>query len=217
MEVTKNKMKRGAVVIAIAVLTVLFIALLVDAFFEEPRWEEYCNKYGEEYPRPVRVPIDEKDGIECEESNQILIDKCYQSGGHPEWKWDEKGCQQYKECNMCQKEMDDARKYVHRYAFYLGAALSLIALVLGLFWSIEFIGTGFMFGGIVGLFYSTIRYFSAMDKFVRVGVIFAELLIVLGITYLKLVRNDEGKMSVKPYLTGKKSGKRKTRFKPRRL
>ncbi|HII71686.1 TPA: hypothetical protein HA265_02940 [Candidatus Woesearchaeota archaeon] len=189
MEVTKNKLKRGAVVIAIAVLTVLFIALLVDAVFESPRYEDYCGR-GEMYDVPR--PMMEKPAMNCTEPRQELMDKCYKSGGYPNWEFDENGCQVYKECNMCQKEMEDVRKYVNRYAFYLGAALSLVALVIGLFLAIEFIGTGFMFGGIVGLFYSTVRYFSDMDKWVRVLVIFVELLVVLGITYLKLVRNGNG-------------------------
>ncbi len=188
MENTKNRFKRGAVSIAIAVLTVLFIALLVDAFFEEPKWEDYCKKYSD-IPPPVKMPVN-SEKTQCPEPNQELIDACYKEGGFPVWNWTSEGCQVYKECNMCQKNMENARKYVHRYAFYLGATLSLIALIIGIFWPIEFIGTGFMFGGIIGLFYSTVRYFSDMDKFLRVGVIFIELLIVLGITYLKLVGKE---------------------------
>ena len=209
VEVTKNRLKRGAVVIALAVLTVLFIALFVDAVFEQPRYEDYCGK-GEymDSPRAVK-PYMEDDRLNCTDPRPEAVDKCYQSGGYPEWTWDDNGCQEFKECNMCQKGMEEDRKYASRNAFYLGAVLSLIALVAGLMWPIEFIGTGFMFGGITGLFYSTVRYFSEMDKWVRVVVMFAEICIVLFVTYMKLVGKDNGNgKKFKPM----KSDRKKARF-----
>lgn len=203
----KNKLKRGGVAIAIGLLTVLFIALFVDAVYDEPEYEEFCEKT-EYAPRPVIPPAQ---NISCGEVDQEAVDDCYQREGRPEWEYDEDGCRQFKECNMCYKDLEEARKYVHRNAFYLGAGISLAAVIAGIFWTVEFIGMGFMLGGIIGLFYSTVRYFSDMDKWLRVIVIFVELCIVLAITYLKLVGKESvGKKSHRP------KRKPKTRFKGRK-
>ena len=96
VEVTKNRLKRGAVVIAIAVLSVLFIALLVDAVFESPDYRDYCGK-GEymDHPRAVKAPPPDSN-FTCPEMEDERINKCYKSGGYPEWEWDENGCQEYK-------------------------------------------------------------------------------------------------------------------------
>jgi len=216
MDVNKNRLKRGAVVIALIVLSALFIGLFVDAVFEEPKWENYCREY--EKPMPA-YPYPDKIGLNCTTTpaDQEKMDKCYSDGGYPTYKWDNKGCQVYEECNMCNKEMEDDRKVVHRNAFYLGAVLSIVVLVIGVFWPLDFIGTGFMFGGIVGLFYSTVRYFSDMEKFVRVGVIFAEICIVLAVTYLKILRENGNSEGVLTKMKKKlmPSVKKKFKFKPR--
>ena len=66
------------------------------------------------------------------------------------------------------------------------APLGIIAIIFGLYFGIDFIGSGFMFGGIATLFYGTIRYFGEANKYLRVIIIFAELLIVVWIGYKKL-------------------------------
>ena len=60
-------------------------------------------------------------------------------------------------------------------------------------WKIEFLASGLMFGGIILLFYATVRYFHDADKLLRVVIIFAELLLVLWIGYKKLYKNEKKK------------------------
>jgi len=54
---------------------------------------------------------------------------------------------------------------------------------------------GFLFGGIITLAYSTIRYFSKgnVDNWLRVIVLFVEILILIWIGYRKVVNKDKKK------------------------
>jgi len=182
-----NAIKKAALTVALLVLTALFIGLLVDAIFNYPEYDKFCNE--REYmepPRPVAKTMPD-DTLECEPVNETLVDKCYDSKGYVMYDYDQYGCPSYKKCNTCNAKLNEARKIVNEKAFYLGMLLSLVVIVIGMFWPVEFIGTGFMFGGVVGLFYSTVRYFADMNKMFRVAVIFFEMCVIIGIAYLKLV------------------------------
>jgi len=43
-----------------------------------------------------------------------------------------------------------------------------------------------MFGGVITLFYSTIRYISSLDKLLRAIVILIDLIIIIWISYKKI-------------------------------
>ena len=72
------------------------------------------------------------------------------------------------------------------------ALLGLVAIILGLYLPKdinslnEWIGTGFMFGGLISVFIGTARYFQDMHKIVRPIIILIELILVILITYKKL-------------------------------
>ncbi|MBT4576993.1 hypothetical protein HOB91_01560, partial [Candidatus Woesearchaeota archaeon] len=64
--------------------------------------------------------------------------------------------------------------------------IGIILILIGLFYSFEVAASGFMFGGILLLIYSTGRYFSDMSKFMRVFVVFIELVLLLWIAKKKM-------------------------------
>lgn len=202
-----NSIKKAALTVALLVLTALFIGLLVDAIYDYPEYDEYCTE--RDYMEPPRpYPMEKIPGEErttCEPVNETLTNKCYDAKGFVMYSYDAYGCPTFKKCNTCNIELEGAQKLVNEKAFYLGMFLSLIIIVVGMFWPVEFIGTGFMFGGVVGLFYSTVRYFADMNKLFRVGVVLFEIVVIIGIAYLKLVEKKNG-------VTITEKIKRKTRF-----
>lgn len=178
------KAKEVAMVVAIAVLSALFIGLLVDAIYEAPERIDYCDEF-RNAPKPYRSEVE--CNFQPSQSEQSMIDQCYAEKGQPEFNYDGNGCQTtFKECNMCSEEYRNANDLYNRNVFFVIAPIAVLFIIVGLFIGREVIGTGFMFSGILLLIYATMRYFSGMSKILRVVVIGLELLLVLWISMKKL-------------------------------
>jgi|SRR3989344_3668360 len=181
-----DSIKQVPIIIGIAVLLTLFISLSLEAFYTSPKYEDFCKQY---LPKayPIKEPVPAVDTTKCRDiySTKESIE-CSNSGGFPNTDYDANSCPIYAGCNYCQKDFDSVRKIHDRNIFLITAPLGIIAIIFGLYFGIDFIGSGFMFGGIATLFYGTIRYFGEANKYLRVIIIFAELLIVVWIGYKKL-------------------------------
>lgn len=178
------KAKEIAMVIALAILTSFFFGLLVDAIYERPEYEDFCQEKFRE-PKPYLA-------AECKfqpiRSDQAKIDNCYREKGFPEYNYDEKGCESgFKECNFCQGDFENAQAKYNRNVFVIIAPIGVILLIVGLLLGYEVIGTGLMFSGILLVAYATIIYFSDMSKWLRVLVIFIELVLLI-LTSIKKLR-----------------------------
>lgn len=182
--------KKYAMIVGITILFATLVFVTIDAFYTKPTYEQFCGR-GNMYPvkpYPMGVPTNcteiifpNNDSIECDKQ-----------GGYLEYSFDNKGCQVLPaKCNTCQKEFDSAQKLYNRNVFYISAPVGLAAIFLGVLWTIDFLGSGFMFGGIAVLTIGTIGYFSNMNKYLRVLVILLELLLLIWIGYRKLVSNEE--------------------------
>jgi len=184
-------LRQIAVATAVAILSAVFIALLIDAVYPEPKWSDYCeDEFG---PRSKPVPA-VPGGVETrcdyygDEEQQ-----CYRDGGLVRTKLNESGCPVFDKCDFCKKDYDAARKIYTRNVFIVAGVTGVIAIFAGTLWKIEFLASGLMFGGIILLFYATMRYFNDADKLLRVIIIFAELLLVLWIGYKKLYKSSAKK------------------------
>ncbi len=182
------KVKEVAMVVALSLLSAFFVGLLVDALYEEPKYDDFCTNsarpyYQKTYPAyPEQCPIY---NLTTQEQEQIA--QCEKDKGFPEFNTDDRGCQQsYKSCNFCQRDYDQAREIYNRNVFYIVTPLGLFAILLGLFIGYEVVGSGAMFGGILLVAYGTMRYFSNMSKLMRVLVIFIELVLLIIISIKKL-------------------------------
>lgn len=180
--------KEIAMIVGIAMLSALFLGLLVDAVYESPGWEDFCDKgrYDETRPKPVK--FDAEICGKYEQTEEELT--CYEDDGNPRFTYDENGCQVFDYCDVCGVEFEDAREIYNRNVFFIITPVGILFIILGIFWSIEFMGTGFMFGGIFSIFYSTARYFGDMSKILRVIVIGIYLLIILLLGYVRLVKKE---------------------------
>lgn len=180
------KVKEIAMFLAIGIMIALFIGLLVDAVYEEPEYHDYCK--GEFRPIPFKEPAHV-----CNYSieHNTNVQNCYDMEGNPEFDYDERGCEVFKSCNFCNKEFNEVRKIYNRNVFFIVSPIGAIALIAGLLWAFQVIGTGFMVGGILLLIYSTLRYFSDMSKVLRVIVIGIELAFLLWMAYKKLEKKSK--------------------------
>ena len=92
----------------------------------------------------------------------------------------------YSSCNTCQKGYQDANSLYNRNLFYIILPIALFAVLFGLFYSFEVVGSVFMFSGILLLIYATMRYFSEMSKLMRTLVIFLGLVLLVFIANKKM-------------------------------
>ena len=184
-------LRRVAIIFVIAVLYAIFVNALIAAFYVEPRYENYCKqRYSPAVPYPV-----EKTTVTCPKLNapsQLDKEKCVNDKGQVDYLYDANGCPvQYKGCNYCQKDFDNASQKYNFYFFIISSILALVAIAIGLLLPPsndlnEWIATGFMLGGLVTLFFGTFRYYQYLGRYVKPLVIFAELVIVSYLAYRKL-------------------------------
>lgn len=174
------------VILVIAVLFSILVFTTIDAFYPDPDYSDFCRDRYYEKPRPVGVETD----CESLDIDQAEADLCIDEGGMIRYDY-QAGCPVDWNCDYCQKEYDTARSEHAYVVFIVSAIASLIAIVLGLWLPKsntlnEWVGTGFMLGGLISLFFGTIRYFGDLNRAIRPVVILLELLIVIYVTYKKL-------------------------------
>ena len=184
-------LRRVAIIFVIAVLYAIFVNAFIAAFYPAPKYEDYCKQrfYPEKaYP----VAVDVRTCPKYSEPTQQELDKCSADKGYPEYRYDANGCPvEYKGCNFCQRDFDNAdQKYNFTY-FIFSSILALVAIAIGLLLPAEkslneWVATGFMLGGLVTLFFGTFRYYEYLGRYVKPAVILAELLIVIYLSYKKL-------------------------------
>lgn len=173
-----------AVATAVAILSALFVILLVDLAYNEPNYSDFCkNDVGIGRPIPVVQGT-------CDYNYGDDYQNCVNQSGLARFKYNESGCPVFDKCDFCNRDFNDAQKVYNRDLFLIAAVVGLAMIFGGILWKIEFLGTGLMFGGIILLLYATVRYFGDADKLLRVLIILGELLIVLWIGYKKLYKNE---------------------------
>lgn len=192
--------KKIALIIGIAVLLPLFIGLFTDAVYTEPQYDKYCNdsKY---YTTPVKI------GTNCTYQPNPIQDQCYRDGGIARTTYDANGCDQFDFCDYCSKEYTAAQQQYNQTLFYILLPIGLLIVILGIYLTIDYLGAGFMFAGLITMFYATFRYFGDMSKLARAIVILIELLVIIWIGYKKIGRHDTAMSKQKNTLTRKKAKK----------
>jgi hypothetical protein len=177
--------KKLAIVLGIAALLPLFLALFMEAVYPAPEYNNYCN---DSYYYSKPIPATPK--INCTEfyTTPQAID-CSNQGGNPQTKYDENGCMIFDKCDFCSKQYNDAMQVYDDGSliiFIILAVLGLIAVIIGIYLPVDYIGAGLMFGGMITMFYATIRYFGSLSKMLRALVILVELLIIMWIAFKKI-------------------------------
>lgn len=192
--------KQLAMVIGIGVLLPLFLGFFVDAIYAEPKYEDYCNN--SMYSKPYLEP---RTGANCTDMYSTPeVQQCYNEKGNPLPKYDSNNCQVFDKCDYCQRDYDQVRSLYNRDVFFILAPLGLIIVLIGIYLTVQYIGAGLMFGGLITMFYATVRYFSDMSKLLRALVLLVELLVIIYIGYKKIEDNKQSNNGT----SGKKKRKR---------
>lgn len=173
--------KRIAMVLAVTVLLPLFVGLFVDATYQEPKYNDFCNDtYNNGYSSPVVAT-----STNCTYVNDPRQDKCSNDGGTAVFNYSS-GCSQFQSCDMCSKNFNTAQQEYNRNIFFILLPVGLIIVIMGIYLAIDYLGAGLMFAGLIIMFYATFRYFSDMSKILRALVILIELLVIMWIGYKKI-------------------------------
>lgn len=178
--------KKIALIIGIAILLPLFLGLFMDAIYAEPKYNTYCNDSMYSYPvAPVKMYGQNQENC-TDYSTTQNYSECINKQGNPRFKYDNNSCQIFDKCDYCSINFNNAQQMYNRNLFFILAPIGLIVVLLGIYLTIDYIGAGLMFAGLITMFYATIRYFSDMSKVARALVILVELLIIIWIGYKKI-------------------------------
>ena len=191
-------LRRVAIIFVIAVLYAIFVNAFIGAFYTAPKYDDFCkSRFYPEKPYPAAV--ERKDCPKYKEPTQEELDKCAADKGYPDYRYDAFSCPvEYKGCNFCQRDFDNANQKYNFMYFIFSSILAVIAIGVGLMLPTdkslnEWVATGFMLGGLFTLFFGTFRYYEYLGRYVKPVVILAELLIVIYLSYQKLHDSKESK------------------------
>ena len=147
----QNWLRKWALAIGIAIIFNLFVNYGVATFYKEPKWEDFCPRYG---PTPVRL------------DNQSPAD--YNKEAQ---KFDEKQ-------QACSKAFEGVKAVYDGNVFIVLVVIGVLAVLLGIYTKVEAVSTGFLFGGILSVIIGSIRNWSHLTdvwKFILLGLVLAML------------------------------------------
>lgn len=184
--------KKIILVLGIIIVLNLFFNYGIETFYDGPEYDDFCA----EELRSVKYNAQE----DCEAvggfwtESQALVE--FNSEGEPISS--ERSMlvkEQIKEpsgwCDVdhtCRKEFEVANNLYKRNVFIILIVLGILSIIAGFFFGqSEAVALGFSFGGILSLIIGTIRYWSAMDDYLRFIVLAIALaaLIWLGIKKIR--------------------------------
>jgi hypothetical protein len=168
----------------IAIMVSILFNLIVDYVYESPQYDKFCRSVMGQYAiEPYGKYIPEK-CLNCtfSKSLQEEFDNCTKEGGTPVAEYDNNGCSvTLKECNMCQKNFEDAMKVYNRHAFFIFAAIGFALIVVGLFVKPLLIQIATLPSGAVLVIEAAMRNFDS-----KLMVIITFTLLIVAAIYLAL-------------------------------
>jgi len=179
--------RKYIIILAIGILFSVFVFSSIDAIYNAPDYSKFCkdNYY-----------YDKSYGQESNCTNLVVPkdfrDNCSNQEGRINYEYDEDGCQMSYYCETCDHEFQLARDQYNNVKFYISAFLALVAIFIGIYLPAnknslnEWIGTGFMLGGVFALFFGTVTSYNSLPTISRPIVILVELIIIIFISYKKV-------------------------------
>jgi len=166
----QSTLKKYILILSIAIVLALFIGFGISSVYDEPKYQDFC----------------EEKFIEIETQEE-----CEDIGGQ----WNAQGPRPVAEpvrkgfCDThftCRQEYDDNRNIYNRNVFFIALVFGTIALIVGgLVLTIESVSAGIMAGGVLIIFYGTVRYWSELHDIIRVLFLGVLLAILIWVGYKK--------------------------------
>ncbi len=119
--------------IFISIMLITLFNLIVTYFYEQPKYEDFCKNLWDSYPAKYNLNAA---CLNCTFSKtlQEQSDNCISENGISVYNYDDKGCpNSLKECNLCNKQFENANEVYNRNTFFIYAAIGFVLIVLGLF------------------------------------------------------------------------------------
>lgn len=187
--------RRILIILVVGVLFAVFTFSLINAVFPEPDYEDYCSDFVK--PRPLR----EVESVTCPDFDydDPALKDCNKKGGDPKYEYDSNGCIESWKCDYCRKGYDDAREKYNFWNFIIAAIFGLIGVAIALYMPMkkgtvhEWVGSGFMLGGLLTIFVGTAIYFGDLHRWARPIIILLELILVIWLAYKKLAPDAKKK------------------------
>ena len=181
--------RRVIVIFVIAVLFTIFVNVSIEAIHPSPKYQDYCKDYYEENPY-----INSPENQDCKAVNtpSELTNSCEELNGRISYERDDYGCAVEAYCETCHVDFEKEQEKYNLVVFIVSSITGLIALFVGLNLPAkknlinEWVGSGFLLGGLITIFTGTFRYFGDMARFIKPLVIPLEIVLVIYLAYEKL-------------------------------
>ena len=179
-----SKFRQVLLAIAIAIVFAFFVGFGIAAFYESPKYEDFCEDtfYEKPYPRPA---MGETTNCTYIEPSDELKKECRDKGDISA-KYDKNGCVGSYYCETCNKEFRDISEVYNRNVFIIATIIGIIALVAGIVLKITSVSSGLMGGGILTIIYGIIRYWSGLQNYGRFTVMAIALVVLIWLGYKNL-------------------------------
>jgi hypothetical protein len=164
---------KWVLVLSIVITLNLFFYFAINVFHKSPRFDNFCKQ------EQLNIQPDNKE--QCIEKGGQWNENFY--GRKPASIIDKNEIQPTGYCEVsftCSKEFQKSQDLYNRNVFVILVILGIISLVLGLaLFSNEVVSLGLSLGGVLSLIIGSIRYWSAMQDYIRV--------IILGVALIVLI------------------------------
>lgn len=184
---TKSKVKQVILSIAIALVLVFFVAYGIGVFYEQPKYENFCNNglkpvYNNQYNQSA-----------CEMSNGTwnpsdinpkVSQPCYDytTATPTLTKCPEGYCDLYFKCNQAYQDINNV---YNRNVFIVSLVLGILIILLGVVLKLESVSAGIMGGGVLLVLYGVVRYWGELGKYLRLSMLGIVLVLLIWIGYKK--------------------------------
>lgn len=175
---TNKHILKWALILGIVIVLNLFFHFATKLVYDEPKFEDFCpTKQVNVQPEGEKACL-EVGGAWNSNPNEKFAPSPIAPANVGQTKPVASGY-----CDVfftCQKGFQSARDLYNRNVFLVLIALGVLSLLVGLLLSANVvISTGLSYGGLISFIVGTIRYWSAMDDYLRV--------IVLGLVLIILI------------------------------
>lgn len=168
----------------IIIILNLFFNFGIATFYDNPEHEDFCPDEIRSKQLNTQIECEDEGGLWTENRSKDFIIEARQPIPVP-INVAEGWCDAYYSCN---KEYRDVLDFYERNVFVILIILGTLSIIAGFFTvKFEAVSVGLSFGGVLSLIIGTMRYWSAMDDYLRFGVLGAALvaLIWLGVKKIK--------------------------------
>lgn len=181
------EIRKIGIILAVAVLYAIFVFSLGSALLPEREYPAICQEATEE-ERPYHEYISYRgEDVNCSALPPPSDEAIAACPGQLAPDYRNVQCPEQYTCN-CYTITEDYHEREAAIQFWLGVILGAAAIVGGMLLSRgsainDWIGTGFILGGLIALFIATMQYWGDIHRWARPFVIALELILVLWLAY----------------------------------